>query len=77
MSPSGDGWFGRPILRPAKEPPLPQIQHPAGHPLVTLGSQLDFRAQTPATFKILFNAIVQGPAEAMSPPAIAGLEREK
>ena len=34
MSPSGDGWFGRPILRPAKEPPLPQIQHPAGHPLV-------------------------------------------
>ena len=22
----------RPILRPAKEPPLPQIQHPAGHP---------------------------------------------
>ena len=21
MSPSGDGWFGRPILRPAKEPP--------------------------------------------------------
>ena len=32
MSPSGDGWFGRPILRPAKEPPLPQIQHPAGHP---------------------------------------------
>ena len=33
MSPSGDGWFGRPILRPAKEPPLPQIQHPAGHPL--------------------------------------------
>lgn len=45
--------------------------------VVTLGSQLDFRAQTPATFKILFNAIVQGPAEAMSPPAIAGLEREK
>ena len=34
MSPSGDGWFGRPILRPAKEPPLPQIQHPAGHPLL-------------------------------------------
>ena len=34
MSPSGDGWFGRPILRPAKEPPLPQIQHPAGHPRV-------------------------------------------
>ena len=25
--------IGRPILRPAKEPPLPQIQHPAGHPL--------------------------------------------
>ena len=34
MSPSGDGWFGRPILRPAKEPPLPQIQHPAGHPRI-------------------------------------------
>jgi len=26
--------FGRPILRPTKEPPLPQIQHPAGHPLL-------------------------------------------
>ncbi len=25
-------FIGRPILRPAKEPPLPQIQHPAGHP---------------------------------------------
>ena len=38
MSPSGDGWFGRPILRPAKEPPLPQIQHPAGHPLDAAGT---------------------------------------
>ena len=26
--------MARPILRPAKEPPLPQIQHPAGHPLL-------------------------------------------
>ncbi len=26
-------FIDRPILRPAKEPPLPQIQHPAGHPL--------------------------------------------
>ena len=25
--------IGRPIFRPAKEPPLPQIQHSAGHPL--------------------------------------------
>ena len=24
--------MARPILRPAKEPPLPKIQHPAGHP---------------------------------------------
>ena len=24
--------MAEPILRPAKEPPLPQIQHPAGHP---------------------------------------------
>lgn len=29
---------------------------------VTIGSQVDFRAQTPATFKLLFNAIVDGPA---------------
>ena len=26
--------MARPILRPAKEPPLPKIQHPAGHPLL-------------------------------------------
>ena len=39
MSPSGDGWFGRPILRPAKEPPLPQIQHPAGHPQTVSGKK--------------------------------------
>ena len=26
--------MARPILRPAKEPPLPKIQHPAGHPRV-------------------------------------------
>ena len=34
LSPSGDGCLARPILRPAKEPPLPQIQiqHPTGHP---------------------------------------------
>ena len=34
MSPSGDGWFGRPILRPPRSHRycLPQIQHPAGHP---------------------------------------------
>ena len=29
--------MARPILRPAKEPPLPKIQHPAGHPHIFFG----------------------------------------
>jgi hypothetical protein len=40
---------------------------------VTLGSQVDFRAQTPATFKLLFNAMVQGPATRASSAEIARL----
>ena len=34
--------------------------------VVTMGSQIAFRAQTRATFKLLFNAIFQGPAEKVS-----------
>ena len=30
--------------------------------VVTLGSQVDFRAQPRATFKLLFNAIFHGPS---------------
>jgi len=40
---------------------------------VTLGSQVDFRTQTPATFKLLFNAMVQGPATKLSPAELARL----
>ena len=41
--------------------------------VVTLGSQIAFRAQTRGTFKLLFNAIFQGPAEAVSAAELAGL----
>ena len=34
--------------------------------VVALGSQVEFRTQTPATFKLLFNALVQGPAEELT-----------
>ena len=30
--------------------------------VVTLGSQVDFRTQTRGTFKLIFNAMFQGPA---------------
>jgi hypothetical protein len=40
---------------------------------VTLGSEVDFRAQTPATFKLLFNAMVQGPAARVSASELARL----
>jgi len=40
---------------------------------VTLGSQVDFRTQTPATFKLLFNAMVQGPATKLTPAELARL----
>ena len=41
--------------------------------VVTFGSQIAFRAQTRATFKLLFNAIFQGPAEAVSAAQLARL----
>jgi hypothetical protein len=41
---------------------------------VTLGSQVDFRTQTPATFKLLFNAMVQGPAVKLSSGELARLK---
>jgi hypothetical protein len=44
-----------------------------GH-VVTLGSQVAFRAQTPATFKLLFNALVQGPAEELSASEMSRLK---
>jgi hypothetical protein len=40
---------------------------------VTLGSQVDFRSQTPSTFKLLFNAMVQGPATKLSSAELARL----
>jgi hypothetical protein len=40
---------------------------------VALGSQIDFRTQTPATFKLLFNAMVQGPATKLSSTELARL----
>jgi len=40
---------------------------------VTLGSQVDFRTQMPATFKLLFNAMVQGPATKLTAPELARL----
>ncbi len=41
---------------------------------VTLGSQVDFRTQTPATFKLLFNAMVQGPAAKVTASELARLK---
>ena len=42
--------------------------------VVTLGSQIAFRTQTRGTFKLLFNAIFQGPAEAVSAAELARLD---
>ena len=58
MSPSGDGWFGRPILRPAKEPPLPQIQHPAGHPL-SVRVHSDFKKGSFETLLEIFMQVIE------------------
>lgn len=44
--------------------------------VVTLASQVDFRTQTRATFKLLFNAIFQGPAEKLSAEQLSALARE-
>jgi hypothetical protein len=44
--------------------------------VVTLASQVDFRTQTRATFKLLFNAIFQGPAEKLSAEQLSRLARE-
>ena len=38
---------------------------------VTMGSQIAFRTQTRATFKLLFNAIYQGPAEPVTADELA------
>ena len=42
--------------------------------VVTLGSQIAFRTQTRATFKLLFNAIFHGAAEAVGPAELALLD---
>jgi len=42
--------------------------------VVTLGSQLAFRTQTRGTFKLLFNAIFQGPTETVSARELARLD---
>ena len=41
---------------------------------VTMGSQVAFRTQTRATFKLLFNAIFHGPAEPVTAAELATLE---
>ena len=41
---------------------------------VTMGSQIAFRTQTRATFKLLFNAIYQGPAERVTADELAALK---
>ncbi len=41
---------------------------------VTMGSQIAFRTQTRATFKLLFNAIFHGPAEPVSADELATLQ---
>ena len=41
---------------------------------VTMGSQVAFRTQTRGTFKLLFNAIFQGPAEPVSADELAALQ---
>ncbi len=41
---------------------------------ITMGSQVAFRAQTRATFKLLFNAIFQGPATRIDAAQLARLE---
>ena len=41
---------------------------------VTMGSQIAFRTQTRATFKLLFNAIFHGPAEPVTAAELATLE---
>ena len=40
--------------------------------VVTLGSQVDFRAQPRATFKLLFNAMFHGPSTRVPAGALAG-----
>ncbi|MCY3839152.1 MAG: hypothetical protein OXH09_10995, partial [Gammaproteobacteria bacterium] len=40
---------------------------------VTMGSQIAFRTQTRATFKLLFNAIFHGPAEPVTAAELATL----
>ena len=42
--------------------------------VVTMGSQIAFRAQTRGTFKLLFNAIYHGPAEPVGPSELAKLD---
>ena len=41
---------------------------------VTMGSQIAFRTQTRATFKLLFNAIFHGPAEPVTAAELATLQ---
>ena len=41
--------------------------------VVALGSQVEFRTQTEATFKLLFNALVQGPADELTASELARL----
>ena len=42
--------------------------------VVTLASQVDFRAQPRATFKLLFNAIFHGPSARVTAAELAALK---
>jgi transcription elongation GreA/GreB family factor len=42
--------------------------------VVTMGSQVAFRTQTRGTFKLLFNAIFQGPADPVSESDLGALD---
>ena len=42
--------------------------------VVTMGSQVAFRPQTRGTFKLLFTAIFQGPADPVSAPDLEALD---
>ena len=42
--------------------------------VVTMGTQVDFRTQSRATFKLLFNAIFQGPATPVDAKSLAALQ---
>jgi len=53
---------------------LPDFHMVGEGSVVTLGSQIAFRTQTRGTFKLLFNAIFQGPAETVNAAELSRLD---